>query len=50
MNVNIRTPLTLVVLISVLIVGLIIGWRMATDDVPSLRDSTASSSEPSCHM
>ncbi|HYJ69581.1 MAG TPA: LytR C-terminal domain-containing protein [Nocardioidaceae bacterium] len=50
MNVNIRTPLTLVILISVLIVGLIIGWRMATDDVPSLRESTASSSEPSCHM
>jgi hypothetical protein len=47
--IHIRTPLTLVALIGVLIVGLTVGWRLATEDVPSLREST-SSSEPSCHM
>jgi hypothetical protein len=47
--IHIRTPLTLVALIGVLIVGLTVGWRLATEDVPSLRESTASS-EPSCHM
>src|SRR5262245_15812791 len=47
--IHIRTPLTLIALIGVLIVGLTVGWRLATEDVPSLRESTASS-EPSCHM
>jgi hypothetical protein len=46
---HIKTSLTLAALIALVIVGLIIGWRLATDDVPSLRESTASS-EPSCHM
>jgi LytR cell envelope-related transcriptional attenuator len=49
MNVNIRGPLTLVALVVVLVVGLTVGWRLATDDVPSLRESTGSS-EPSCRM
>jgi LytR cell envelope-related transcriptional attenuator len=49
MNIHIRTPLTLIALIGVLIAGLTVGWRLATEDVPSLREST-SSSEPSCHM
>jgi hypothetical protein len=49
MNIHLRTPLTLVALIAVLIFGLTVGWRLATEDVPSLRESTASS-EPSCHM
>lgn len=48
--IHIRTPLTLLALIGVLIVGLTVGWRLATEDVPSLRESTASGSEPSCHM
>jgi hypothetical protein len=40
MTVNIRTPVTLVVLIALLVVGLLVGWRLATADAPSLRDST----------
>jgi LytR cell envelope-related transcriptional attenuator len=47
MNVNIRTPITLVLLISVLVIGLLVGWRLATADAPSLREST-SSSEATC--
>lgn len=49
MSINIRTPLTLVALALVLVVGLMIGWRLATADAPSLRESTISS-EPSCEM
>jgi hypothetical protein len=49
MNVNIRTPLTLIALVGVLVVGLMVGWRLATKEAPSLRESTASS-EPSCEV
>lgn len=47
MNINLRTPLTLVILIALLVVGLLVGWRLATADAPSLREST-STSEPTC--
>jgi LytR cell envelope-related transcriptional attenuator len=47
MNINIRTPLTLILLVAILVVGLTVGWRLATADAPSLREST-SSSEPTC--
>ena len=49
MNLNFRTPLTLVALIAVLVFGLLVGWRLMTEPVPSLRESTASS-EPSCKV
>lgn len=49
MNVNIRGPLTLVALVAILVVGLTVGWRLATEDAPSLREST-SSGEPSCEV
>jgi hypothetical protein len=46
---HLKAPLTLVALIAILVVGLTVGWRLATEEVPSLRESTASS-EPSCHL
>lgn len=49
MNLNFRTPLTLMALIAVLVFGLLVGWRLMTEPVPSLRDSTGSS-EPSCQV
>jgi LytR cell envelope-related transcriptional attenuator len=49
MSLNFRGPITLVGLIVLLVIGLIVGWRLATEDVPSLRESTGSS-EPSCRM
>jgi LytR cell envelope-related transcriptional attenuator len=47
--INIRGSLTLVALIVLLVFGLIVGWRLATEDVPSLQESTGSS-EPSCRV
>jgi hypothetical protein len=38
-----------VALIAVLVFGLIVGWRLVTEEVPSLRESTGSS-EPSCQV
>ena len=49
MNLNFRTPFTLVALIGVLVFGLVVGWRLLTEDVPSLRESTGTS-EPSCRI
>jgi hypothetical protein len=49
MNLNFRTPLTLVALIAVLVFGLLVGWRLLTEKVPSLRESTGTS-EPSCQV
>lgn len=49
MNLNFRTPFTLALLIAVLIFGLIVGWRLLTEEVPSLRESTGTS-EPSCQV
>lgn len=49
MNLNFRTPLTLVALIAALVFGLLVGWRLVTEDVPSLRESTGTS-EPSCQV
>jgi hypothetical protein len=49
MNLNFRTPLTLVALIAVLVFGLTVGWRLLTEDVPSLRESTGTG-EPSCRV
>lgn len=44
---NLKTPLTLAVLVAILIGGSVIGWGLATQEVPSLRDSTASDG-PTC--
>lgn len=44
---NVKTPLTLAVLVAVLIGGSIVGWGLATQEMPSLRDSTASDG-PTC--
>lgn len=44
---NLKTPLTLAVLVAVLIGGAVVGWRYATQEVPSLRDGTASDG-PTC--
>lgn len=49
MTFHFRTPITLLVLLVVLVVGLLVGWRLATGKVPSLRESTGSS-EPTCHI
>jgi len=49
MNLNFRTPFTLALLIAVLIFGLMVGWRLLTEEVPSLRESTGTS-EPSCQV
>jgi LytR cell envelope-related transcriptional attenuator len=49
MNLNFRTPFTLVLLIAVLIFGIMAGWRLLTEEVPSLRESTGTS-EPSCQV
>ncbi|MDQ3629013.1 MAG: LytR C-terminal domain-containing protein [Actinomycetota bacterium] len=44
---SLKTPLTLAVLVAVLVGGSVIGWGLATQEVPSLRDSTASDG-PTC--
>ncbi len=44
---SLKTPLTLAVLVAVLVGGSVVGWRLATEEVPSLRDSTASDG-PTC--
>lgn len=44
---SLKTPLTLAVLVAVLIGGSVVGWGLATQEVPSLRDST-SSDAPTC--
>ncbi|MGI8613955.1 MAG: LytR C-terminal domain-containing protein [Nocardioidaceae bacterium] len=43
---SVRTPLTLVVLLMALVVGAVVGWQLATTNVPSL--SSASGSGPTC--
>ena len=37
---NWKTPVTMIVLIVLLVVGTMVGWRYATQDVPSLADAT----------
>ncbi len=44
---SLKTPVTLAVLVAVLVGGSVVGWRLVTEDVPSLRDSTASDG-PTC--
>lgn len=44
---NVRTPLTLAALVAILIGGSVVGWGLATEEMPSLRDSTASD-DPTC--
>ena len=42
---NWKTPITLVVLITVVVIGSIVGWHYATQDMPSLSDA-AEADEP----
>lgn len=44
---SLKTPLTLAVLVAVLIGGSVVGWQLVTEEMPSLRDSTASDG-PTC--
>lgn len=45
---NWKTPVTMIVLVLVVIGGALVGWRYATQEVPSLRDATGNDPQQEC--
>ena len=45
---NWKTPVTLIVLVLLVIGGTLVGWRYATQELPSLRDAAGDEPEQTC--